>query len=68
MHDTNRIFGDTTRIKILQEFISKWGLFLNANEIFRISNVSKRTTYSNIKKLDEIRLLEKKNGNLQNID
>lgn len=56
------IFGDTTRVKILQEFISKWGLFLNANEISRMSNVSKRATYSNIKKLDEIGLLEKKEG------
>lgn len=58
----NGIFGDTTRVKILQKFISKWGLFLNANEISRMSNVSKRATYSNIKKLDEIGLLEKKEG------
>lgn len=56
------IFGDTTRVKIIQEFISKWGLFLNANEISRMSNVSKRATYSNIKILDEIGLLEKKEG------
>jgi len=56
----NEIFGNTTRVKILQELVANWGLFLNANEISRMSDVSRRATYINLKELDEIGLLEKK--------
>ncbi|RBQ24183.1 hypothetical protein ALNOE001_04430 [Candidatus Methanobinarius endosymbioticus] len=56
------IFGDTTRVKILEEFISNWGIFLKVSEVARMSNVSEKSVYTHIKQLDDIELLEKIEG------
>lgn len=47
------LFGDTARIKILEELISNWDLFLTVDEIARMSDVSKKSVYVHIKQLEE---------------
>lgn len=54
------IFGDTKRISILEELIERWGEFLKASEIARMSDVSKRTVYDHLNELENIGLLETK--------
>lgn len=55
------LFGNTARIKIIEELISKWGIFLSVEEISRMADVSKKTAYINLHKLEEIGILEIKN-------
>ena len=57
------IFGNTARVKILEELISNWGIYLSIGEISRMSEVSSKTAYNQINKLINIGLLEKKEGN-----
>lgn len=52
------IFGDTKRIRILEELVENWGEFLTIEEIARIAETSKKTTYLHIKELMEIDILE----------
>lgn len=51
------LFGDTTRIKILEELISNWDYFLSVDEISRMADVSKKSVYIHIKELNSIGLL-----------
>lgn len=52
------IFGDTKKIRILEELVENWGEFLTIEEIARIAETSKKTTYMHIKELMEIGILE----------
>ena len=48
------LFGDTARIKILEELISNWDLFLSVDEIARMADVSKKSVYVHMRQLEEI--------------
>ena len=52
------LFGNTARIKILEELVSKWGEFLSIEEIATMSGVSKKIVCEDIENLEEIGLLE----------
>lgn len=58
----SELFGDTTRVRILEELVSNWGLSLKVSEIARMSDVSEKSVYTHIKQLDEIELLRKIEG------
>ena len=61
-HVLKEIFGDTKRISILEELVERWGEFLKASEIVRMSGASKKTVYDHLKELNDIGLLEIKYG------
>lgn len=48
------LFGDTARIKILEELISNWDLFLSVDEIARMADVSKKSVYVHMEQLKKI--------------
>jgi DNA-binding transcriptional ArsR family regulator len=52
------IFGDTKRIRILEELVENWGEFLTVEEIERIAEISTRTAYRHINELMEVGLLD----------
>ncbi len=52
------LFGNTTRIKILEELLSKWGEFLSVEEISRMADVSKKSVYVHMAKLEDIGVLD----------
>lgn len=56
------LFGDSARVKILEELISNWGTWLKVSEIARMSDLSEKSVYTHIKQLNEIDLLEKTEG------
>lgn len=56
------LFGDTTRVRILEELVSNWGVYLKASEIARMGDVSEKSVYTHINKLNNIGLLEKIEG------
>ena len=51
------IFGNTVRIRILEEMLAKWGIFLSVEEIARMADVSKKSVYIHMEKLEEIGIL-----------
>ena len=51
------LFGDSTRIKILEELISNWDFFLSVEELSRMSDVSKKSVYTHMKELNKIGIL-----------
>ncbi|OED29896.1 winged helix-turn-helix domain-containing protein [Methanosphaera sp. WGK6] len=51
------LFGKTARIKIMEELLSKWGQFLTAEEISTMAEVSKKTVYIHMNKLEELGLI-----------
>ena len=55
------LFGSTTRIKILEELLSKWGEYLSVEEISRMADVSRKSVYIHMSKLESIGLLDVKN-------
>lgn len=52
------LFGNTSRIKILEELLSKWGEFLSVEEISRMSDISRKSVYNHLNNLEEIGILE----------
>lgn len=56
------IFGQTKRIDILEELVERWGEFLEASEISRMTDVSKKTVYTHLKQLEKIGMIETKEG------
>ena len=48
------LFGDNARIKILEELISNWDIFLTVDEIARMSDVSKKSVYIHMEELRKI--------------
>jgi DNA-binding transcriptional ArsR family regulator len=52
------IFGDTKRIRILEELIENWGEFLTVDEIGRIAETSPKTAYLHINELMDAGLLD----------
>ena len=56
------IFGNNSRVRILEELISKEEIYLTVDEIARMADVSKKTVYTHIAKLDQIGLVVKKEG------
>ena len=55
------LFGKTTRIKILEELLSKWGEYLSVEEISRMADVSKKSVYIHMAKLEDIGVLDIEN-------
>ena len=51
------IFGDTKRVRILEELIEHAGEFLSVSEISKMSDVSKKTVYSHLYQLEETRII-----------
>ena len=51
------LFGDSARIKILEELVSNWDFFLTVEEIARMSDVSKKSVYIHINELKKIGIL-----------
>ena len=51
------IFGDTKRVRILEELIEHAGEFLSVSEISKMSDVSKKTVYSHLYQLEEMRII-----------
>ena len=56
------LFGNTTRIKILEELLSKWGEYLSVEEISRMADVSKKSVYIHMAKLEDIGFLDVQKG------
>lgn len=60
------LFGDNARVKILEELISKWGIYLSVDEISRMSGVSKKSIYTHMDELKKIGILNiKKEGSVK---
>ena len=55
------LFGDTARIKILEELISNWDLFLSVDEIARMADVSKKSVYVHMEQLEKIGIVVMEN-------
>jgi DNA-binding Lrp family transcriptional regulator len=53
----NELFGNTARIKILEELLSNWDFFLTVEEIARMSGLSKKGVYRHMQELDKIGIL-----------
>ena len=51
------LLGDSARIKILEELISNWDFFLSVDEVARMSDVSKKTVYTQVHELNKIGIL-----------
>ena len=51
------LFGESARIKILEELVSNWDFFLSVDEISRMSDVSKKSVYVQMDELNKIGLL-----------
>ncbi len=56
-HILKDIFGDTKRIRVLEELIENWGQFISIDEIARIAQTSKKTAYKHINELKAIDIL-----------
>lgn len=56
------LFGETSRIKILEELLTYSDDFLTADEIARMSDVSSKTVYVHLNQLSEIGIVEVKKG------
>lgn len=51
------IFGNSQRIKILEELVSNWDIFLSADEMSRMSDISKNIVNVHINDLNKTGLL-----------
>lgn len=51
------IFGDTKRVRILEELIERAGEFLSVSEISRMSDVSKKTVYIHLYQLEDMGII-----------
>lgn len=47
------LFGETDRIKILEELISNWDFLLSVDEIARMSDVSKKSVHIHMNELNK---------------
>lgn len=48
------IFGDTKRVRILEELAERWGEYLSVAEIARMADVSLKTVYNHIYELEDM--------------
>jgi DNA-binding transcriptional ArsR family regulator len=51
------LFGNTSRIKILEELIDHWGEYLKVNELARMADLSEKTVYNHLNELEKIGIL-----------
>lgn len=56
------IFGDTKRVRILEELVERWGEYLSVSEIARMTDVSPNTVYAHIYELEELGIVKSKEG------
>lgn len=54
----NELFGETARIKILEELLAYEDSFLTAEEISRMADISSKTVYIHMNQLENIGILE----------
>lgn len=59
------LFGETSRIKILEELLTYSDEFLTAEEISRMADVSSKTVYTHLTQLAEIGIVEIKKESFQ---
>jgi DNA-binding transcriptional ArsR family regulator len=52
------IFGDTSRVRILEELVENWGEYLSVAELSRMSDVTKKTVYKHLYLLEDIGMVE----------
>ncbi len=48
------IFGDTSRVRIIEELSERWSQFLSVSEIARMTDVSEKTVYTHIYQLEKL--------------
>lgn len=48
------IFGDTARVRILEELAERWGEKLSASELARMTDISEKTVYNHLHKLEQV--------------
>ncbi len=56
------IFGDTKRVRILEELAERWGEYLSVPEIARMTDVTPRTVYTHIYQLEKIGIINSRKG------
>lgn len=58
------IFGDTKRVRILEELIERAGELLSVSEISRMSEVSTKTVYNHLYQLEEMGIILSQPGRI----
>lgn len=56
------IFGDTPRVKILEELSERWGEKLTAAELARMTDTVEKTVYTHLHQLEEIGIVTSISG------
>ena len=59
------LFGETSRIKILEELLAYSEQYLTAEEIARMADVSSKTVYIHLTQLSQIGIVEVKKESFQ---
>lgn len=48
------IFGDTARVRILEELAERWNEKLSASELARMTDISEKTVYNHLHQLEQV--------------
>ncbi len=48
------IFGDTARVRILEELAERWKEKLSASELARMTDISEKTVYNHLHQLEQV--------------
>lgn len=52
------LFGNTSRIKILEELTDHWGEYLKVSEVARMTDLSEKTVYNHLNELEKTGILD----------
>lgn len=47
------LFGDTGRVRILEELTERWGEYLSIKELARMTDISAKTVYTHVHQLED---------------
>lgn len=56
------IFGDTARVRILEELAERWGEKLSAAELARMTDISEKTVYNHLHQLEQVGIVISRSG------
>jgi DNA-binding transcriptional ArsR family regulator len=56
------IFGDTARVRILEELAERWGEKLSASELARMTDISEKTVYNHLHQLEQVGIVISMSG------
>lgn len=56
------IFGDTARVRILEELAERWGEKLSAAELARMTDISEKTVYNHLHQLEQVGIVISMSG------